>query len=228
MSELQGRKEPIPPTSHGRRRFLGAGTSAAPALITLVSTPALGVTCFTPSRNLSQNTSLSQQAYIGQCTGATVTSYRAGTGWPVPTSTAFHPLFAGDNFYVKATTNGSQARSCTLLEVMQLDMTTLAPPAGTVWCTSTGQARATPKPLAAGSTTPEATTTVAKHVIAAYLNCTRLLVPANVLQAAGTHPSCTLMWSDFKADGTYEVMASVLWGPTQIVDYLISNGIAPA
>lgn len=227
MSADQGRKAPSPPPSRGRRRFLGAGTSAVPALVTLASTPALGATCFTPSRNLSQNTSLSQAAFVGTCTGTSVTSYKAGTGWPIANNTRFHTVFTGDVFWVKNNASGSSGlRSCTLLEVLNLDTTTLAPPAGKVWSTSAGVYRSSFVPVT--GTTGSETITVAKHLVAAYLNCSAGLVPNNVLKASGTVPSCTDIWADFIADGKYEVMASVLWLPSGIVDYFISNGIAPA
>lgn len=228
MSADQGRKAPAPPPSRGRRRFLGAGSSAVPALVTLASSPALGATCFTPSRNLSQNTSLSQNAYIGNCTGGSVTAYKAGTGWPIATTTPFHSLFLGDVFYVKTDSgaNTTGLRSCTLLEVLNLNSGTLAPPAGVVWSTKQGVYKASFAAVA--GTTGAETMTVAKHMVAAYLNCAAGLVPSTVLKATGTVPSCTDMWADFIADGKYEVMASVLWGPTAIVDYFISNAIAPA
>lgn len=230
MSHPEIRAAATKPASKGRRRFLRAGTAATPALVSLVSTPALGATCFTPSRNLSQNTSLSQSAYIGTCTGSSVATYALGTGWPssAPTTTAFHPLFSGDHFYVKNNSgnNSNGLRSCTLLEVLKINSSTLAAPSNMVWSTASGVYRSSF--LAVTGTSGTDTVKVAQHMVAAYLNCLAAKVPANVLKAAGTHPSCTLMWSDFQVDGTYEVMASVLWNPAQIIDYLISNGIAPA
>lgn len=61
------------PKASGRRRFLGAGVAASPAILTLASSPALatgagGGTCITPSRSLSRNLSKSQKAHIGYCT----------------------------------------------------------------------------------------------------------------------------------------------------------------
>ncbi|MFO1325791.1 MAG: hypothetical protein U1F56_00415 [Rubrivivax sp.] len=231
MSADQDRKAPSPPPSRGRRRFLGAGGSAVPALVSLASTPALGATCFTPSRNLSQNTSLTQNAYIGSCTGSSVTTYKGGTGWPGGANTSktspFHSVFSGDVFWVKNSSSGNGGlRSCTLLEVMNLNTGTLVPPSGKVWCSSNGTYRSSFVPVT--GTTGAETMTVAKHLIAAYLNCSQSLVPSNVLKASGTVPSCTDIWSDFVADGKYEVMASIFWGPSALVDYFISNAIAPA
>ena len=231
MSADQGRKAPPLPPSRGRRRFLGAGTSAVPALVTLASSPALGATCFTPSRNLSQNTSLSQQAFVGSCTGSSVSAYITsnGSGWPVASTTKFHDVFTGDVFWVKNNSgpNTNGLRSCTLLEVMKLGTTSpVAPPTGKVWCTKAGVYKSSFTSVA-GTSVAE-TINVAKHIIAAYFNCTAGFVPSNVLKASGTVPSCTDIWADFIADGKYEVMASVLWGPAGILEYFISNAIAPA
>ena len=90
-------------TKPNRRRFLGAGAAATPFLLTMVSQPALGMTCFTPSRSLSRNTSISQQGKYGECTNAeSPGNYKAQQAsranayhWPkdVPPSTPMHPLF---------------------------------------------------------------------------------------------------------------------------------------
>ncbi len=218
------------PPKNGRRRFLGAGTAVAPALLTLAGQPALGATCFTPSRNLSKNTSVSQNGKDGTCTGTGVAGYAGGaSGGSVNTATAtFHTLFAGDFFYVKTNSgdNTNGLRSCTLLEVLNLNTATLAAPTGTVWCTSAGVYRAAFVPAA--STSALDTIVLAKHMVAAYLNCIGGKVPNHVLKATGAHPSCTDMWLNFINDGLYEVMAGVTWNASAIKDYLISNGIAPA
>lgn len=228
MSNPESPRVPRDPVKQSRRRFLGTGTVVAPALLTLASQPALGATCFTPSRNLSKNTSVSQQGKYGDCTGRGVASYAGGSGWPVATTTAFHPLFAGDFFYVKSNSgnNTNGLRCCTLLEILNLNAATLAPPSGLVWSTSAGTARSAF--VAATSTSAAGTITLAKHIVAAYLNCIASQVPSTVLAAIGTHPSCTAIWQDFIGDGSYEVMAGVTWTATQIVDYLTSSGIAPA
>ena len=89
-----------------RRRFLGAGAAATPAILTLISQPALGNTCFTPSRSLSKNTSASQAGKDGLCVGAkSPVFFRDAdeTGWPIASSTLFHPTFSGSNFIVSGT-----------------------------------------------------------------------------------------------------------------------------
>jgi hypothetical protein len=89
-----------------RRRFLGAGAAATPAILTLLSQPALGNTCFTPSRSLSKNTSASQAGRDGLCEGAkSPVFFRDAdeTGWPIASSTLFHPTFSGSNFIVSGT-----------------------------------------------------------------------------------------------------------------------------
>lgn len=84
-----------------RRRFLGAGVSAAPVMLTLVSQPALGGTCFSPSQSLSNNTSVSRPK--PQCVGAeSPGNYMAQTtNWPmsqVKPTDKFHNVFlAGAN-----------------------------------------------------------------------------------------------------------------------------------
>lgn len=79
-----------------RRRFLGAGLSAAPVVLTMVSQPALGGTCFSPSQALSKNTSLSRPR--PQCLGAqSPGNYKAQTtNWPssVKPTDKFHDTFA--------------------------------------------------------------------------------------------------------------------------------------
>jgi hypothetical protein len=199
----------------------------APALLTLAGQPALGMTCFTPSRNLSRNMSVSQQGKYGECSGYGVASYASGSGWPVATTTAFHPLFAGDFFWIKDNSgnNLNGLRSCTLLEILNLNVTTLVAPTGKVWSTSAGVYRASFVPPSGASSAD--TIILAKHIVAAYLNCMSLRVPPTVLAATGAHPSCTSIWQDFIGDGRYEVMANVLWDAKQIKDYLTSNGIAP-
>jgi hypothetical protein len=95
------------PSQTGRRRFLGAGAVATPAILTLASTPALGTTCFTPSRSLSRNTSAATQAgKFGTCNpGASVYDYRINkNNWPAnvanchPDNTLFHTLFSAGRF----------------------------------------------------------------------------------------------------------------------------------
>lgn len=182
-----------------RRRFLGKGIKAAPFVITLVSQPALGTTCFTPSRSLSKNTSISQQGKNGECTGAespgnymTQQTPGAAYHWPasVPPSTPFHPLFAGTRFNV---TNGSVTTSMTLGGVL-----------------STGPQQDPDK--------------VAFHLIGAYLNVkggNGAVIPSNVMTAQGILD----IWAEFTTKGYYEPMAGVKWYAEGIKKYLIENGI---
>lgn len=188
--------------SNDRRRFLGAGAAATPFLLTLVSQPALGVTCFTPSRSLSRNTSLSQQGKDAECTGAeSPGNYKsqqsAGSAyhWPaaVPPTTLMHPLFymGGVQGVTKFTkTVNNQEVSKTLGEALQ--------------------------DHAAGQ--------VHFHLIAAYLNKmggNGAVIPDKVLTAQGI----LSMWQEYATKGYYEPMAGIKWYATEIVTYLTSNGI---
>lgn len=188
-----------------RRRFLGKGIKAAPFVITLASQPALGTICYTPSRSLSKNTSISQQGKYGECTIAespgnykekqdiTAQAY----SWPatVPPSTLFHPLF-----YAGLTTAtsfektvGGVTRSMTLGEVL-----------------TDGANQDTFK--------------FAKHMIGAYLNTmggNGAVIPANVMPPQGILD----IWKSYAMHGYYEVTAGVRWDAVQIIAYLTSNGI---
>ena len=190
-------------TAKGRRRVLGAGASAAPFLLTLVSQPALGVTCFTPSRSLSRNTSLSQTGKYGECTGAeSPGNYKAqqtpghsAYHWPasVPPTTAMHPLFyMGDSEGVTKFTKvvNRNTVSKTLGEALQV--------------TTSGQ--------------------VHFHLIGAYLNKmggNGAVIPDNVL----TVSAILGMWQEYAMRGYYEPFAGTKWYAAEIVNYLISNGI---
>lgn len=192
-----------------RRRFLGAGVAASPFLLTLVSQPALGELCFTPSRSLSRNTSLSQAGKDGECVNAeSPGNYSAqqneglrrnhGIGayhWPaaVPPSTPMHPLFymGGTDGVTKFTkTVNQQLVSQTLGEAITVN----AP----------GQ--------------------VHFHLIAAYLNKmggNGAVIPDNVLTAQ----DILGMWQEFATKGYYEPMAGVKWYEEEIKAYLKNNGI---
>jgi hypothetical protein len=184
-----------------RRRFLGAGAAATPFLLTLVSQPALGVTCFTPSRSLSRNTSLSQQGKYGDCTLAaspreylTNASELGASAWPedVPPTTAFHPLFTEgsvDGITKFTKVDNTTTVSMTFLEVLQVNATS-----------------------------------VAAYMIAAYLNKSGgnlAVIPENVL----TSSDILNMWSEYSIAQTFEPMAGIVWGEMQIKSYLTSNGI---
>ena len=190
-------------TAKGRRRVLGAGASAAPFLLTLVSQPALGVTCFTPSRSLSRNTSLSQTGKYGECTGAeSPGNYKAQQTpgqspyhWPasVPPTTPMHPLFymgnsEGVTKFTKVVNNNTVSK--TLGEALQV--------------TTSGQ--------------------VHFHLIGAYLNKmggNGAVIPDTVL----TVSAILGMWQEYATKGYYEPFAGTKWYAAEIVNYLISNGI---
>lgn len=188
-----------------RRRFLGkTALKAAPFVITLASQPALGATCFTPSRSLSRNTSLSQKDFYGECTGAeSPGNYKAqqdpnanggAYSWPatVPPSTLMHPLFWVGSIESKTkftkTVNGT-LQSKTLGEVLDV--------------------KAAP---------------VSKHLIGAYLN----KMGGNgavISDKAITVLGILTIWSEYATKGYYEPTAGVKWYEAEIVSYLKTNGI---
>jgi len=200
--------------SRSRRRFLGAGAAIPPTLLTLGSQPALGVTCFTPSRSLSRNTSVSQQGKNGECVGAQSPgnymaqqdSTKTAYFWPasVTPSTKFHPLFSGSRYKVSGV-------SLSLGQVLKL----------------------TP------STSPADPGRVAFHLIGAYLNVkggSGASIPSHII----TEGVIKSIWTEWDTKGYYEPMAGVRWYAehTQvgasitvaapnggIIGYLKSNGI---
>ncbi|MCL2876587.1 MAG: hypothetical protein FWF12_09945 [Betaproteobacteria bacterium] len=186
-----------------RRRFLGAGAAATPFLLTLVSQPALGITCFTPSRSLSRNTSVSQEGKYGECLraespGNYKSQQQPGQGayhWPaaVPPSTLMHPLFVEGSEYLKTQfikKEGNRWVSMTLGEALAVN--------------------------AAGQ--------VHFHLIGAYLNKmggNGAVIPDSVLTAQDV----LVMWQEYARRGYYEPMAGIRWYAEDIVNYLKSNGI---
>ncbi len=200
---------PAKVSADGRRRFLGAGVGATPALMMLASQPALGVTCFSPSRALSRNTSVSQQGKYGDCTGISPGNYKTQTTpgapsyhWPaapVPT-TLFHSIFSGSYFEVTKSTTGGGTRSLTLLEV--LDLPTVPPDVMAV---------------------PSDPSKLAFHIIGAYLNVQKGFIPATVLDSQKVKN----IWSELALRGYFEPTAGVKWYPADVVTYLQNSGIAP-
>lgn len=191
-----------PTVEAARRRFLGAGAVVTPAILTLVSQPALGVTCYTPSRALSKNTSSSQVGKDGTCLNAESpgnykTQSTPGTSayhWPISPNTKFHSNKTYNN--VAGVFSGSSYGSRSLLEVLN----------------QTG-----------GLSDPS---NVAKHLIAAYLNIlggNGASIASNVLNAQGVKD----MWTAWRVSGfsKYPVTAGTNWTGDQLVAYLISNGI---
>jgi len=190
-----------------RRRFLGAGAAATPAILTLISQPALGNTCFTPSRSLSKNTSASQAGKDGLCVGAKSPVFfrdAPDANWPgsVPSGTPFHPTFSGSNFIVSGT-------SLTMREVLVEYPTSLAAHPGK-------ERKVKGKEVMAVDPT-----SLAAYVLSAYLNILLGYVPANVLTTAVVQS----IWTQWSTVGYYTVTAGVNWTDAQIKDYLQSNGI---
>lgn len=194
-NQPQVNQAPGIPPSRSRRRFLGAGATVSPAILTLVSQPALGVTCFTPSRSLSRNTSVSQQGKYGDCLNAeSPGNYMAratgqsGNSWTVtPSTTPFHPTFSGRTFMVRI--SGGGERSMTMQEVLQ---------------NQNGN--------------------VPFFILAAYLNVlgnNRAVIPANVLTAG----EVLTIWTEWNTNGYYSPMAGVKWYGEDIKNYFFSNGI---
>ncbi len=184
----------------GRRRFLGAGVVGAPAVLTLVSQPALGVTCFTPSRSLSRNTSLTQQGKYSNCSGAeSPGNYMAratgvpGHSWPsaIPSTTPFHPTFSGAAYMY---TKNSKQVSRTMMEVLNLTNGTL--------------------PF---------------FLIAAYLNANGgngAMIPAKLDPNSALTTSAMILqiYTEWRTKGYFEPSAGIQWYADDIKNYLYSNG----
>lgn len=186
-----------------RRRFIGKGLKAAPFVLTLASQPSLGATCFTPSRSLSRNTSLSQVGKYGECTGAeSPGNYKAQQDisknayhWPASVSPTdpFHPTFqlGGVDGVTKFLKNdGTQIVSMTFGEVLHTN--------------ASGQ--------------------VAFHLIGAYLNVlggNGAVIPLSVITTSGIQT----IWAEYVTKGYYEPTAGVKWYADEIVAYLKTNGI---
>lgn len=204
-SNQDHQQNPALPLTNGgrRRRFLGAGVSAAPLVLTMVSQPALGATCFTPSRSLSRNTSVSQNGLFGECTGAeSPGNYKAqqtpGTSayhWPasVKPTDPFHPTFKmGSEQGVSKFTKRENGKwvSMSFGEALNIN----AP----------GQ--------------------VHFHLIGAYLNKlggNGAIIP----DVAITVDGILKIWNEYIIKGFYAPTTGVQWGAEQIVTYLKTNGI---
>jgi hypothetical protein len=185
-----------------RRRFLGASiavstTVATPkAIATITSQPTLGTTCFTPSRSLSKNTSISQQGKYGECNGVSPGNYmtqtdteRPATNWPnypQPT-TKFHDVFAEGPYGRFYNSNGTKM---TMMDVLRLS----------------------------GRVDPDK---VAFHIIGAYLNQKNGYLDQNI-----TAQTILNIWSEYAQKKSYTPFAGAdAWFGTDIVFYLKSNKI---
>lgn len=204
MTDTENKKQTLDavPTVEvsGRRRFLGTGVKAAPFVITLASQPALGATCFSPSRALSNNTSLSQMGFAGQCSGAESpgnyaaqqTSTANAYHWPasVPPSTPMHPLFAAGTFGTFTKKVNGVIVPMTLGEAININ--------------ASGQ--------------------VHFHLIGAYLNKmggNGAVIPDSVITTDGI----LTMWREYASKGYYEPTNGVKWYAEDIKSYLVSNSI---
>lgn len=196
------------PARSGRRRFLGAGVGAAPAVLTLTSSPALasGLSCTSPSRSMSMHASTKGRPDQGFCNGESPGNYKAQAdaylknGQPNP---AYHwPSLPGqgsaaapspDTQFHAVFTPSGQFDGETMLQVLSRN--------------GTGD----PFKLAF-------------HLIGAYLNCVRGLIPVGVL----TTDQVQAIYSAYRSPAGYTpVVGGLPWTASQIVDYLKNNGIAP-
>lgn len=182
----------------GRRRFLGASIAVSSTIATIASQPALGTTCYTPSRSLSKNTSVSQQGKYGECNGVSPGNYktqtdsdRPATTWPTypqPT-TGFHDVFASGRYGSFWNSNGL---SKTMMEVLRLG----------------------------GSGTGDRNK-VAFHIIGAYLNQKNGFLDINITESVILN-----IWFEYAQKGTYTPFAGAQpWGGSAIVTYLKNNQI---
>ena len=210
MNEATNSPESTPASTPGiglsvapsRRRFLGTGAVVTPAILTLASQPALGVTCFTPSRSLSKNTSSSQVGKDGLCLNAESpgnykqqsTAGASAYHWPISPYTKFH---SNKTYNGKAGVfSGSCYGSRSLLDVLN---------------------------KTSGLSDPS---NVAFHLIGAYLNIlggNGAVIPSNVLSAQDVKKIWNAwLLSNFSG---YQAMPGTTWTGTQLVAYLTSNGI---
>jgi hypothetical protein len=190
-------------TKNVRRRLIAAGAASAPFLLTLISQPALGTTCFTPSRSLSKNTSISQQGKFGTCTGAeSPGNYKThqdptaqADHWPtsVAPTTEMHPLF------FEGTVEGV-SKFTKIVNHVYVSQTL-------------GEALGVKAP---GQ--------VHFHIIAAYLNKlggNGAVIPDSAITVQGIKD----IWQEYATKNYYEPFAGTQWDAAAIVSYLISNGI---
>ena len=203
MNEATNSPESTPASTPGiglsvapsRRRFLGTGAVVTPAILTLASQPALGVTCFTPSRSLSKNTSSSQVGKDGVCVGAqSPGNYMAQStagpsySWPssVPPSTKFHSIKGG-------VFSGNYYGSSTLLDVLKTkdDPSQVAFHLIAAFLNIRGGGGAS--------------------------------IASNVLTEQGVKNIWTAWMASGRT--SYPVSAGITWSGKQLVEYLIFNGI---
>lgn len=188
---------PDHPAPRGRRRFLGASIAASTTITTIASQPALGTTCFTPSRSLSKNTSVSQDGKYGECYGVSPGNYKTqtdatspATRWPAypqPT-TPFHNVFTKGPYGSFLKSDGT---SKTMMDVLRLN----------------------------GTGDPNK---VAFHIIGAYLNQLNGYLDKNI-----TAQMILGIWSEYAQNGYYTPFAGIQWNGSAIVTYLQNNNIAP-
>lgn len=196
--------------TESRRHAIKIGL-ITPIILSLKSQTALaGGTCFTPSRSVSKNTSLTQKKFIGTCNGVSPGNYKTqwsgpACHWPISTCTLFHQYFAKGLYGTFMTSNKTATgcskifscnslhpRSMTMLEILNLN----------------------------GNQDPYK---VAFHVIGAYLN----ILNGYISNKALTVNALQTIWHDYATNGYYEPTAGVKWYGGDIVTYLQNNYIAP-
>lgn len=209
------KKESMPPRTAmtGRRRFLGAGSAVTPVILTLFSQPALGATCFTPSRSLSRNTSVTQDGRYGkECYGLPPSSYSG-------VETSFHSVF------VEGSTQGKDKFYKTVdgAEIKKPNGKSYDPP----------RYEQVSVPMTFGDVIRSFPGSLAAYMIAAYLNCKNGKVPPYVLIAdgGGEIPSVTGMWAEWVRFGMYTVKQpgshpDFQWNANRIILYFQDNAIA--
>ncbi len=200
----QASDKPLGVSSRAERRFfLGKGVKAAPFILTLASQPALGEICFTPSRSLSKNTSISQQGKDGVCTGAeSPGNYKAQQD---PKANAYHwPVSVKPTYLLHPTFHMGNSEGVTKFTKMVHDQEVSKTFGEALEVHTGGQ--------------------VHFHLIGAYLNVlggNGAVIPPNVMTAQGILD----IWYEFATKGYYEPMAGVKWYAEEIKSYLIENGI---
>lgn len=152
--------------------------------------------------------SVSQAGKYGECNGISPGNYKTQTNpgspsnnWPAapaPT-TPFHQLFSGSTFDLQSP---GGTRRLTLFEVLNLPKT----PAGVD-----------------PASVPKDPAKIGFHMVGAYLNIQKGLVPPVVLTTSGL----LTIWSEYVLRGYYEPMAGVQWNADAIVSYLKNSLIAP-
>ncbi|MGK2952769.1 MAG: hypothetical protein ACSLEZ_10345 [Thiobacillus sp.] len=210
-TEIKTAQETRIPESGGRRRFLGTSSAAAPFILTMVSQPALGVTCFSPSRALSQNTSISQLGKDGECLNAESAGNYKAQQVPPTTATRTRSARSGGAYHWPASVKPTDPFHPIFKEGYTPGVTKFTKPGGVSM--TFGEAL-----------NEQAPGQVHFHLIGAYLN-KKGGNGAVIPDSAITETGILTMWDEYATRGYYEPVAGVKWYGQEIVDYLKSNGI---